>query len=91
MLGAGVILTRSTPIYDVVKGDVLHSAKDRPLEIPDGAVVVPGTRRVDGEWGAVHGLGLQCQIIVGYRDEGTSALDSLEEAVFRLGQFRGGS
>lgn len=91
VLGAGVILTRSTAIYDVVKGDVLHSAKDRPLEIPDRAVVVPGTRKVEGEWGAVHGLGLQCQVIVGYRDEGTSALTSLEEVVFRLGQFRGGS
>ncbi len=91
VLGAGVILTRSIPVYDVVKGDVLLSVKDRPLEIPDGAVVVPGTRRVDGEWGAVHGLGLQCQIIVGYRDEGTSARASLAEAVLRPEQFRGGS
>ena len=91
MLGAGVILTRSTPIYDVVKGNVLQSAKDLPLEIPDRAVVVPGTRRVEGEWGAVHGLGMQCQIIIGYRDEGISARASLAEAVSRLGQFRGGS
>ena len=91
VLGAGVILTRSTSIYNVVKGDVLHSAKDRPLEIPDGAVVVPGTRKVDGEWGAVHGLGLQCQIIVGYRDEEVSAQSALAESVFRLEQFGEGS
>jgi 2,3,4,5-tetrahydropyridine-2-carboxylate N-succinyltransferase len=91
VLGAGVILTRSTSIYDVVKGDVLHSAKDRPLEIPDGAVVVPGTRKVEGEWGAVHGLGMQCQIIVGYRDEEVSAQAALAESVFRLDQYGEGS
>jgi 2,3,4,5-tetrahydropyridine-2-carboxylate N-succinyltransferase len=81
VLGAGVLLTRSSFVYDVVKGDVLHSAQERPLEIPDGAVVVPGTRKVDGEWGAVHGLGLQCQIIAGYREEGTSAAAALAAAL----------
>src|SRR6201998_4890647 len=46
VLAAGTILTRGTPVYDVVRGEVLRSSADRPLIIPEGAVVVPGSRAV---------------------------------------------
>jgi len=81
VLAAGVVLTASTPVYDIVKGDVLRPAFDKPLEIPDGAVVVAGARKLEGEWGAVHGLSLQSQIIVKYRDEDTDPLAALEEGL----------
>lgn len=81
VLAAGAVLTGSTPVYDAVKGDILRPASDRRLEIPEGAVVVPGTRRLDGEWGAVHGLSLQSHIIVGYRDEGVDAHTALKKGL----------
>lgn len=81
VLAAGVVLTGSTPVFDVVKGNVLRPTRDLPLEIPEGAVVVPGTRRIEGEWAAVHGLGLQTPVIVKYRDADTDAATSLEEAL----------
>lgn len=81
VLGAGVVLTASTPVYDAVKGDILRPTADIPLEIPENAVVVPGARRMEGEWPAVHGLSLQTPIIVKYRDQDTDAATSLEEAL----------
>ncbi|MFO7768738.1 MAG: 2,3,4,5-tetrahydropyridine-2,6-dicarboxylate N-succinyltransferase [bacterium] len=81
VLAAGVVLTASTPVFDTVKGDVFRPTRDQPLEIPEGAVVVPGTRKMEGEWAAVHGLGLQTPIIVKYRDADTDAATSLEEAL----------
>src|SRR3954462_5567924 len=68
VLGAGTILTRSTPVYDLVRGEVLRSSAERPLEIPAGAVVVPGARAVQSGWGASQQLALQTPVIVKYRD-----------------------
>src|SRR6476620_7520977 len=59
VLGAGVILTRGTPVYDLVKETVHRATADRPLEIPEGAVVVPGARRVSSAFGTSEGLSLQ--------------------------------
>jgi len=81
VLAAGLVLTGSTPVFDVVKGSVLRPTRELPLEIPEGAVVIPGTRRIEGEWAAVHGLGLQTPVIVKYRDADTDAATSLEEAL----------
>lgn len=78
VLGAGVILTRSTPVYDLVRETVYRGEGDRPLEIPAGAVVVPGARAVARGWGAEQHLSLQTPIIVKYRDEKTSAAVALE-------------
>jgi 2,3,4,5-tetrahydropyridine-2-carboxylate N-succinyltransferase len=52
---------------------------ERPLEIPAGAVVVPGTRPLAGAWSAEHGLAVQSPVIVKYRDAGTSASTALEQ------------
>ena len=78
VLGAGVILTRGTPVYDLVNETVHRATADRPLEIPAGAVVVPGARRVSSTFGEAQGLSLQTPVIVKYRDDRTDAATALE-------------
>src|SRR6185312_14472908 len=63
VLAAGVILTRGTPVYDLVKETVYRASATAPLEIPEGAVVVPGTRMIRDGWGAQQQLGLQAPMI----------------------------
>ena len=79
VLGAGTVLTRSTPVYDIVR-DTVHRAKgDGPLVIPEGAVVVPGSRPITSGPGQAMGLSLYAPVIVKYRDEKTEARVELEE------------
>jgi 2,3,4,5-tetrahydropyridine-2-carboxylate N-succinyltransferase len=78
VLAAGVILTRATKVYDVVHETVLSSSADGPLEIPAGAVVVPGARPVRGKWAEKHGLSVQTPLIVKFRDDKTDASTALE-------------
>src|SRR5881397_2403886 len=78
VLAAGVVLTRGTPVYDLVKERVIRGSADAPLEIPEDAVVVPGARAVGAGWGKEHGLSLQTPIIVKYRDEKTDVATALE-------------
>jgi 2,3,4,5-tetrahydropyridine-2-carboxylate N-succinyltransferase len=78
VLGAGVVLTRGTPVYDLVNERILRGSSEAPLEIPEGAVVVPGARRVTQGWGAEQGLSLQTPLIVKYRDERTDLATALE-------------
>jgi 2,3,4,5-tetrahydropyridine-2-carboxylate N-succinyltransferase len=79
VLAAGVVLTRGTPVYDLVRETVYRATAERPLEIPEGAVVVPGARQVRAAWGADQGLALQTPVIVKYRDERTDLATTLEE------------
>jgi 2,3,4,5-tetrahydropyridine-2-carboxylate N-succinyltransferase len=76
-----VVLTRATRVYDLVRETVLRAAPDAPLEIPEGAVVVPGARAVDSDFGRAHGLSLSAPSIVKYRDAGTDASTTLEDAL----------
>lgn len=78
VLASGVILTGSTPVYDLVKGEI-YQRTDGPLEIPAGAVVVPGARAVTTERGRDWGLSLYAAIIVKYRDEKTDTAVRLED------------
>ena len=78
VLGAGVILTRGTPVYDLVRQAVYRATATAPLEIPPGAVVVPGTRPIATGWGASQGLAVQTPIVVKYRDDRTDAATALE-------------
>lgn len=78
VLAAGVVLTRGTPVYDLVREKVYRATAEVPLEIPSGAVVVPGARAVKGGWGAGEGLSLQTPVIVKYRDEKTDLATALE-------------
>ena len=78
VLGAGTILTRSTPLFDVVRGAVYRASADTPLIVPEDAVVVPGSRKLErarAEWG----LSLYAPVIIKYRDEKTDASAALEE------------
>ena len=78
VLAAGVVLTRGTPVYDLVRETVYRASGDAPLEIPANAVVVPGARAVKGGWGANQKLSLQTPVIVKYRDEKTDFATALE-------------
>jgi 2,3,4,5-tetrahydropyridine-2-carboxylate N-succinyltransferase len=79
VLGSGTMLTGSTPVYDLVRGEIYQRDKDGPLEIPAGAVVVPGARAVTTERGRNWGLSLYAAIIVKYRDEKTDSAVQLED------------
>ena len=78
VLASGTILTGSTPLYDLVKGRILQPAAGEPLVVPEGAVVVPGTRPVSTGPGREWGLSLATPVIVKYRDERTDARTALE-------------
>ncbi len=79
VLGSGVILTRSTPVYDVARGVVLSAQGDEPLVIPEGAVVVAGSRAITSGKGKEWGVSLYTPVIVKYRDEKTDSRVQLEE------------
>jgi 2,3,4,5-tetrahydropyridine-2,6-dicarboxylate N-succinyltransferase len=79
VLGAGVILTRSTPLYDLVRGEVYRATEEKPLEVPEKAVVVPGSRAVKKGQAAEWGISLYTPVIVKYRDEKTAKGVELEE------------
>ncbi len=79
VLASGTVLTGSTPVYDLVRGEIYQRAKDGPLEIPAGAVVVSGARAVTTERGRDWGLSLYAAIIVKYRDEKTDSAVRLED------------
>lgn len=78
VIGAGVVLTRGTPVFDLVNETVIRGSPEKPLEIPSGAVVVPGARRVTSRWGEGEGLSLQTPVIVKYRDDKTDSATALE-------------
>ena len=79
VLAAGTILTGSTPVYDLAREKIYQRTADAPLEIPAGAVVVPGSRNVRGEVGKAWGLSLYAPVIVKYRDEKTERAVQLED------------
>jgi 2,3,4,5-tetrahydropyridine-2-carboxylate N-succinyltransferase len=79
VLGAGTILTRSTPLYDLVRGEVYRASDQQPLEVPENAVVVPGARAVTKGKGAEWNLSLYTPVIVKYRDEKTDHRIELEQ------------
>jgi len=79
VLGSGVILTRSTPVYDVVRGEVLTATDDAPLVIPEGALVVAGSRAIHKGKGQEWGISLYTPVIVKYRDSKTDTRVQLED------------
>ncbi len=79
VLGAGTILTRSTPLYDLVRGEIYRAEGGQPLIVPENAVVVPGSRAVTRGKAAEWGLSLYAPVIVKYRDEKTDRGAALEE------------
>jgi 2,3,4,5-tetrahydropyridine-2,6-dicarboxylate N-succinyltransferase len=79
VLGAGTILTRSTPLYDLVRGEIYRRAPDQPLEVPENAVVVPGSRAIRNREARQWNLSLYTPVIVKYRDQRTAAATELED------------
>ncbi|MFN4033375.1 MAG: 2,3,4,5-tetrahydropyridine-2,6-dicarboxylate N-succinyltransferase [Fimbriimonadales bacterium] len=81
VVGAGVILTRSLPLYDLVHGRVIRAENDLPLIVPERAVVAAGSRPASGAFAQQHGVQLYAPVIVKYRDSRTDAKIALEEAL----------
>ncbi len=79
VLAAGKILTRSTPVYDVVRNIVHQATADSPLVIPQEAVVVPGARAFAHGPGKEWNLSIYTPVIVKYRDAKTDARIQLED------------
>jgi 2,3,4,5-tetrahydropyridine-2-carboxylate N-succinyltransferase len=79
VIGAGTIITGSTPLYDLVNSKILRKVADAPLIVPRNAVVVPGTRPARGAFAMEHHLHIACPVIVKYRDDSTDATTALEE------------
>ena len=79
VLAAGTILTRGTPLYDATSGQILKATPDTPLVIPEGAVVVPGSRAITSGHGKTMGLSVYTPVIVKYRDEKTDLSTTLED------------
>jgi 2,3,4,5-tetrahydropyridine-2-carboxylate N-succinyltransferase len=78
VVAAGTVLTGSTPVYDLVRGEIIRPTAERPLVVPEGAVVVPGARAVTGGKGPEWGLALSTPVIVKYRDSRTDTRTELE-------------
>ncbi len=81
VIGAGVILTGSTPVYDLVNKKIYKKSPDAPLVIPAGAVVIPGNRHIHDPFAKEHHLSIYAPIIIKYRDEKTDAATVLEEGL----------
>jgi len=78
VIAAGTVLTGSTPLYDLVNGDIIKPEAGQPLVVPEGAVVVPGARAVTVGKGKDWGLSLATPVIVKYRDDRTDTRTELE-------------
>ena len=81
VIGTGVILNGSTPVYDLARNAIYRKSAGAPLVIPAGAVVVAGSRRIKGDFAAEHGLSIYTPVIIKYRDERTDSATALEEAL----------
>jgi 2,3,4,5-tetrahydropyridine-2-carboxylate N-succinyltransferase len=81
VIATGVHITRSTPVYDLVHGTIIRSSKTTPIIIPEGAVVIPGSRAIDQPFAKQHHLSAYAPIIVKYRDASTDAATVLESSL----------
>ncbi len=81
VLAPGVILSRSTPVFDLVNERILRAESENPLEIPEGAVVVPGSRPASSSFARTNGISLYAPVIVKYRDARTDAATALEQSL----------
>lgn len=81
VIATGTILNASTKVYDIVKNRILTATSEKSLEIPENAVVVPGSRKIKGDFAEKHSLSVSTPIIIKYRDAKTDARTALEEAL----------
>lgn len=78
VIGSGVILTGSTPVFDLVNKTIYRKSEDKPLDIPQNAVVIAGSRKIKKDWAEQYGLSIYTPIIVKYRDDKTDKAVELE-------------
>lgn len=81
VLSSGVILNASTKVYDLINNKVLFAQDGKQLEIPEGAVVVSGSRPINNDFGRENGLSIYSPLIIKYRDEKTDSKTALEDAL----------
>ena len=82
VIGAGTILTGSMPVYDLVNKTVIRKTPDKPLTIPENAVVIPGSRPINNsDFAKENNLQMNCALIIKYRDSKTDASTALEDAL----------
>jgi 2,3,4,5-tetrahydropyridine-2-carboxylate N-succinyltransferase len=81
VIAAGVTLTGTSRVFDLVRETELVGFDERPLVVPSGAVVVPGSRPAHGAWASARGLSIATMLIVKDRDAATSARVALEAAL----------
>ena len=81
VIGSGVILTGSTPVFDLVRNTTYRRTPTEPLVIPEGAVVVQGSRRVEAAFAQKHQIAIYTPVIIKYRDDKTDAATALEEGL----------
>lgn len=79
VIGTGVIINGSTPVFDNTTGEFLRKSESATLRVPAGAVVVAGSRPVRNGPGRDQGIHLYCPVIIKYRDEKTSSSTALED------------
>jgi 2,3,4,5-tetrahydropyridine-2-carboxylate N-succinyltransferase len=80
IIGAGVLLNAAVNVFDCINNQILRASAEKPLVIPEGAVVVMGARRIKGTFAEQHGLSLSTPLIVKYRDHTTDPRKALEDA-----------
>lgn len=79
VIASGVIITSSTPLFDATKGEFLERNEDGRVVVPEGAVVVSGSKPIRKGPAADSGISLYCPVIVKYRDNKTSGSIQLED------------
>lgn len=79
VIGAGCVITASTPVYDLVRQQIYRSRPDAPLYIPENAVVIPGSRPAKGDFAVEHGLHMAALLIIKYRDARTDSRTAFED------------
>lgn len=81
VIGTGVTITASMPIYDLVKSQIYRRTDQSPLVIPEGAVVIQGSRHIDVPFAKQHHIAIYTPVIIKYRNEDTDAATVLEESL----------
>lgn len=81
VIGAGVLITASMPVYDLVKNQIYRKTDNAPLVIPEGAVVIQGSRHIDPPFAKQHHIAIYTPVIIKYRNESTDASTVLEESL----------
>lgn len=79
VIGTGVILNGSIPVFDNTTGDFIKKTEDTPLTIPENAVVISGSRPITRGVGVGKNIQVYCPIIIKYRDYKTGESVTLEE------------